>query len=112
MDLGATVCTARAPACDRCPIARDCATRGPLADETTHRQAAYEGSFRQRRGIVMARAARRVRRAPSELDGEALASLLDDGLAEVTRGRAHLPNAVDARADREEVAQEVVPARR
>jgi hypothetical protein len=26
-----------------------------------------------------------------ELDGEALASLLDDGLAEVTRGRAHLP---------------------
>jgi hypothetical protein len=27
------------------------------------------------------------------LDGEALASLLDDGLAEVTRGRAHLPRA-------------------
>jgi A/G-specific adenine glycosylase len=90
MDLGATVCTARAPACDRCPIARSCATRGPLADETRHRQAAYEGSFRQRRGIVLARL--RAGPAPgSELDGEALASLLDDGLAEVTRGRAHLP---------------------
>jgi A/G-specific adenine glycosylase len=91
MDLGATVCTARAPACDRCPIARGCATRGPLAHETRHRQAAYEGSFRQRRGVVLAR----LRAAPtrtSELDGEALASLLADGLAEVTRGRAHLPD--------------------
>ncbi len=29
--------------------------------------------------------------AAAELDGEVLASLLDDGLAEVTRGRAHLP---------------------
>ena len=34
----------------------------------------------------------------AELDGEALASLLDDGLAEVTRGRAHLPT---LRADEE-----------
>ena len=91
MDLGATVCTARAPACDRCPISRACAAHGPLADETRHRQATYEGSFRQRRGVVLAR----LRAGPArtaELDGEALASLLDDGLAEVTRGRAHLPS--------------------
>ena len=27
MDLGATVCTARAPACERCPIATDCVAR-------------------------------------------------------------------------------------
>ena len=89
MDLGATVCTARGPACDRCPIARACA-RGPLDGETRHRQAAYEGSFRQRRGVVLAQ----LRAGPArtgDLDGEALASLLDDGLAEVTRGRAHLP---------------------
>jgi len=35
-----------------------------------------------------------LRRGPvraEALDGEALASLLDDGLAEITRGRAHLP---------------------
>lgn len=92
MDVGATVCTARDPACDRCPIARDCATRGALPGETKHRQAAYAGSFRERRGCVMAR----LRSGPvqtAELDGEALASLLDDGLAEVTRGRAHLPRA-------------------
>jgi A/G-specific adenine glycosylase len=91
MDLGATVCTARAPSCDRCPIVSLCATRGTHADETKRRpQARYVGSFRQRRGIAMAR----LRAGPvaaAELDGEVLASLLDDGLAEVTRGRAHLP---------------------
>lgn len=32
MDLGATLCTARAPACTRCPVAADCAAR--LADRT------------------------------------------------------------------------------
>ena len=92
MDVGATVCTARAPACDRCPIARDCATQGMLDGETRHRQAAYAGSFRERRGQVLARLRGGAVRT-AELDGEALASLLDDGLAEVTRGRAHLPRA-------------------
>ena len=93
MDLGATVCTARAARVRRAARSRaTCATRGTLADETRHRQAAYEGSFRQRRGIVMARLRVGTGRAPRELDGEALASLLDDGLAEVTRGRAHLPS--------------------
>jgi len=90
MDLGATVCTARSPSCDRCPIVALCATRGTHEHETKHRQSRFAGSFRQRRGIVMAQL-----RAGSvdaaELDGEVLASLLDDGLAEVTRGRAHLP---------------------
>jgi A/G-specific adenine glycosylase len=91
MDLGAIVCVARTPACDRCPITSGCATQGSLADETRHRQAAYAGSFRERRGKVLALLrAGTVRTA--DLDGEALASLLDDGLAEVTRGRAHLPN--------------------
>jgi A/G-specific adenine glycosylase len=91
MDVGATVCTARSPRCEACPLFEECETRGSFADETKHRQARYEGSFRQRRGAVMARlrADRSVKTV--ELDGEALASLLDDGLAEVTRGRAHLP---------------------
>jgi A/G-specific adenine glycosylase len=90
MDLGATVCTARAPECDRCPIVSVCATRGTHPDETKHRQGRFEGSFRQRRGLVMAQL-RVGAVAAAELDGEVLASLLDDGLAEVTRGRAHLP---------------------
>jgi A/G-specific adenine glycosylase len=90
MDLGATVCVSRAPRCRECPVLRSCTAKGPLPTETRHRQAAYAGSFRQRRGDVMAR----LRGGPTraiELDGEALASLLHDGLAEVTRGRAHLP---------------------
>jgi A/G-specific adenine glycosylase len=91
MDLGAMVCTARNPACDACPLTSTCATRGVLAHETKHRQARYEGSFRQRRGNVLARLREGSTRT-IELDGEALASLLDDGLAEVTRGRAHLPS--------------------
>jgi len=92
MDLGAVVCTARTPACDGCPIVGGCATRGELADETRHRQAAYAGSFRQRRGEVLARLRAGTVRA-AELDADALATLLDDGLAQVTRGRAHLPRA-------------------
>ena len=91
MDLGATVCTARKPQCDRCPLAKTCATRGALAGETKRRQGRFEGSFRQRRGMIMARLRETSAVATAELDGEALASLLDDGLAEVTRGRAHLP---------------------
>ena len=95
MDVGALVCTARAPQCDACPLASRCATRGVLAHETKRRQSRYEGSFRQRRGNVMARL--RAGTVPAvELDGEVLASLLDDGLAEVTRGRAHLPKGSSA----------------
>ena len=75
----------------------------PLPDRAT---CATRGAARRRdppppgrvRGIVPAAARHRcsrscapARRRAVELDGEALASLLDDGLAEVTRGRAHLP---------------------
>lgn len=90
MDLGAVVCTARTPACDRCPLAVRCATRGPLADETRTRQQPYEGSFRQARGRVLARL--RAGDVPvDELDRAALGSLVADGLAQVTGTVAHLP---------------------
>ena len=32
MDLGATVCTARRPACDTCPVARHCRSRGGMRE--------------------------------------------------------------------------------
>ena len=60
MDVGAMVCTAARPACDECPLAppvRD--PRRARAARRSSRQAPFEGSFRQRRGAVMARAARR-----------------------------------------------------
>lgn len=91
MDLGATVCTARAPACATCPLRRRCVTRGPLPNEVRARQAAFTGSFRQRRGQVMARLRAEPRVPIEELDGDALASLLADGLAVVHRRAASLP---------------------
>jgi A/G-specific adenine glycosylase len=92
MDLGATVCTARDPACARCPLFEACATRGTHDEETRHRQARYAGSFRERRGLVLARL--RDGPAPSaQLDGEALYTLIADGLAEVERGVARLATA-------------------
>jgi A/G-specific adenine glycosylase len=90
MDLGALVCTPRDPGCEQCPLHDRCATRAPLDGERRARQAAYKGSFRQRRGIVLAA----LRLAPTpvaQLDGEALASLVTDGLAEVTGAVAALP---------------------
>ncbi|MGZ6928991.1 MAG: A/G-specific adenine glycosylase [Acidimicrobiia bacterium] len=91
MDLGATVCTARGPACPACPLRRRCATHGPLTDETRARQPAFAGSFRQRRGMVMAQL-RDGRPLPvGVLDAEALTSLVADGLAVIRRGRAELP---------------------
>jgi len=90
MDVGAVLCRPREPRCTECPLRRRCATRAPLPDETRHRQPAFAGSFRQRRGVILAR----LRSAPvpvDELDADALASLVSDGLAVVRCGRARLP---------------------
>ncbi|MDY6056038.1 A/G-specific adenine glycosylase [Micrococcus sp.] len=56
MELGALVCTARAPACQRCPVARRCAwvaAGSPPPDEAPRGQA-WAGTDRQVRGAVMA----------------------------------------------------------
>jgi A/G-specific adenine glycosylase len=90
MDVGAMLCRPRDPSCAECPLARVCVTRGVLPDETRSRQAPFAGSFRQRRGRVL----RRLREGPAraaDLDAEALASLMADGLAAVTDGYATLP---------------------
>ena len=90
MDLGASVCRPRDPRCGECPLVARCATRGPLTGETRSRQAPFAGSFRQRRGIVMA--ALRAGPAPAaDLDAEALASLVVDGLAAIHGDTASLP---------------------
>ncbi len=91
MDLGATICTARAPACSACPLRRRCATRGVLEHEVRSRQPAFAGSFRQRRGIVMARLRIGDKVDHAELDLEALTSLVADGLAVIRGGVVSLP---------------------
>ena len=91
MDVGAMLCRPRDPCCDDCPMWRRCASRGPRAGEMRSRQAAFAGSFRQRRGLVMARLRDNGRVAVAELDAEALASLVADGLAVVRGSGAALP---------------------
>ena len=90
MDVGATVCRPRDPQCDACPLEPRCASRGALPGEARARQAPFAGSFRQRRGIVMA--ALRDGPAPvAGLDVAALESLVADGLAAIDGGVASLP---------------------
>lgn len=63
MELGATVCTSRSPRCDYCPIADRCAWLAagrPDTGDERRRQAKYEGSDRQVRGLVL----RALREAP------------------------------------------------
>jgi A/G-specific adenine glycosylase len=91
MDVGAVLCRPREPRCPECPLRRRCAAKGPLADETRSTQPRFEGSFRQRRGLVMARLRDADAVPVHELDTEALASLVADGLAVVAGDRAALP---------------------
>jgi A/G-specific adenine glycosylase len=91
MDVGATICRPRDPRCPDCPLRRRCASRGPRPDEPRSRQPAFAGSFRQRRGLVMARLRDDGRAPVDELDAEALASLVADGLAVVDGADATLP---------------------
>lgn len=104
MELGATVCTARAPRCESCPLAASCAWLAegrPDTPDTRRRQATYEGSDRQARGAVL-----RILRetgGPVSLDrvlpdwpdplqrDRAIDSLIADGLAEADDGMLRLP---------------------
>jgi A/G-specific adenine glycosylase len=90
MDLGATVCLARIPRCNDCPLASECPSRG-TRDEPARKQGPFEGSFRQRRADLL----RTVAAAPCELQGlddEAVRSLERDGLVVVREGRVALPS--------------------
>ncbi|HEX6702617.1 MAG TPA: A/G-specific adenine glycosylase [Gaiellaceae bacterium] len=89
MDLGATVCLARVPRCQVCPLAGDCPSRGRRF-EPLRRQSRFEGSFRQRR----ARTLKLVAEAPrdvGELDRAAVEALTADGLVVESGGVVALP---------------------
>jgi A/G-specific adenine glycosylase len=89
MDLGATVCLARIPRCDRCPLAADCPSRG-LRFEPLRKQGPFEGSFRQRRAATLRLVADDAKPL-AELDAEAVAALAKDGLVRVKAGQVSLP---------------------
>ncbi|MBA3718569.1 MAG: A/G-specific adenine glycosylase [Actinobacteria bacterium] len=75
MDLGSTVCLARVPRCDACPLAESCPSRG-LRYAPLRKQGPFEGSFRQRR----AQALRAALAGEDPNDEEAVAALRRDGL--------------------------------
>ncbi|WP_024800889.1 A/G-specific adenine glycosylase [Nocardia sp. BMG51109] len=96
MELGATVCTARTPDCDRCPLPH-CAwvTAGRPASDVVRRTQKYDGTDRQARGRlldVLRAATGPVERVALDLAwtrdpgqrARALDSLLVDGLIEQT----------------------------
>jgi A/G-specific adenine glycosylase len=102
MELGALVCTAKAPACTRCPVTDLCAWRLAGSPEHTgppRRGQSYAGTDRQCRGALLA--VLRAAHAPVEADelfaawadeeqrGRALRGLLEDGLAVRTGGHQY-----------------------
>jgi A/G-specific adenine glycosylase len=87
MDLGSTVCLARIPRCEVCPLAKQCPSRGRRY-EPLRKQSRFEGSFRQRRARMLRLVA--AGRATG-LDADAVSSLAKDGLVEITDGRVRLP---------------------
>ncbi|MGV9195036.1 A/G-specific adenine glycosylase [Microbacterium sp. MC2] len=105
MELGAVVCTSRAPRCDACPLAEACAWRAagyPDTGDTRRRQARYEGSDRQARGAVLRALREAAPTAPAtdtvvadwpdaQQRDRAIDSLIADGLVEAADGRLHLP---------------------
>jgi len=93
IELGALVCTARAPACEACPLRDACAARyvvrGALAalPEPEGQAEQYRGSNRHYRGLVLAA----LRAAPK--DGVTMRELRE-GLAD--EGETALPRAVES----------------
>ncbi|MGH3009197.1 MAG: A/G-specific adenine glycosylase [Gaiellaceae bacterium] len=87
MDLGKSVCLARVPRCEICPLAPECTSRGkrfaPL-----RRQGPFEGSFRQRRAAAL----RAVVAGGQPEDAEAIASLARDGLVHIEGEAVSLPD--------------------
>lgn len=99
MELGAVVCTARAPACGTCPVSTRCAwalAGFPPHEGPPRRGQAWHGTDRQVRGAVLQRLRESehpvprselasVTVQPGQLD-RAIASLLEDGLLEPAGG--------------------------
>jgi A/G-specific adenine glycosylase len=107
MELGAIVCTARAPRCGECPIASQCAWRlagyPPFEGVRRPVQKKFEGSDRQVRGKILAELrASDIPVTPGEITlvwadaaqrERSLAGLIADGLLRVTpEGSYDLPH--------------------
>lgn len=88
MELGALICTARAPRCDDCPVHHRCAwiAAGRPAPHYTPRGQAWAGTDRQVRGAIMAV----LRDASTPVPDEALVATGDP--AQVVAGTVVVPD--------------------
>lgn len=105
MELGAVICTARDPLCEKCPITNDCnwfSQGKPNSDIPKKIQARYEGSLRQERGRIL-KLLREQQNSMSlvQLNKQstdqqqfktAVTQLLNEGMIEKTGGRYTLPS--------------------
>jgi A/G-specific adenine glycosylase len=102
MELGALICTARNPACERCPLTATCAwvaAGRPASDGPKRRAQGYAGTDRQVRGLILAELRGSTAPVPlasvegvwhlAEQRERALASLLADGLV-TWHGTGHI----------------------
>jgi A/G-specific adenine glycosylase len=89
MDLGATICLARVPRCDACPLASACPSQG-IREQPLRKQGRFQGSFRQRRAETL-RLVAETSRSVGALDLAAVRSLERDGLVVVREGVVALP---------------------
>jgi hypothetical protein len=77
------------PLCESCPLANGCPSRGRRY-EPLRKQSRFEGSFRQRRALLLREVAAEPRLLEA-LDREAVDSLLRDGLVERAGELVRLP---------------------
>jgi A/G-specific adenine glycosylase len=99
MDLGATICVARAPRCGECPAYGVCLAKGVDAAPAVRRQATFAMSDRRVRGQIMRTVTQRrsvtlatLKRVVDDARVPALVRALSfEGLLAVHRGRVQLP---------------------
>jgi A/G-specific adenine glycosylase len=96
MDLGATICSARVPRCEACPLEDVCPSRG-IREAPTRKQGSFAGSFRERRAATL-RLVAETARGVGTCDDEAVRSLERDGLVVVENGVVTLPAGETANA--------------
>ncbi len=79
MEFGQRICSAR-PKCASCPVRTGCPGPGLTPAPSPRRQGRYEGSFRQRRGLLLRRVLAEGPVALAAADLEAATGLAQDGL--------------------------------
>ena len=103
MELGALICTARNPLCDKCPLKKECSwrERGYPESEIKKKSQGWAGTDRQCRGVIVQALRENQKQTKGALKKIwhdetqvelALKTLLADGLIEATGKSYQLPN--------------------